>query len=65
MKKLWNWIGSRNSYKIASVVCCLYISMSELGRTESWLEAGNIAILFFCAWYLGRGSSIAPQGSKP
>jgi hypothetical protein len=65
MKALWQWIGTRASYRLASALALIYFSIAELGRSGSWVQAINSAIVFYCIWLLGKGSADAPEKGQP
>ena len=57
IKAAWNFLGTPLSFKIVSVLLCIYFAISELGRTGSYWSALNSGALFYCIWYLGFGSA--------
>jgi hypothetical protein len=61
MKALWQWIGTRASYRVASALALIYLSIAELGRSGSWVQATGQAMLFYAIWSLGKGSVAAPE----
>jgi hypothetical protein len=57
LKKTWAWVGSHQSYRIASVVMVVYGAIADLGRTDNYVTALLYAIQFGAVWYLGYGSA--------
>jgi hypothetical protein len=61
MKALWQWFGTRNSYKVTSGLIFLYFFIAELGRTKSWWQAFMGLVLVWSIWSVGRGCEAAPE----
>jgi hypothetical protein len=51
----WRW------FRGVSVVVCLYMAISRLGETGSYLAALNMAALFLMIWLLGYNSRARGQ----
>lgn len=57
IKAAWNFLGTRMSYRIVSVLLCIYLATAEFGKTGSYWSLFNAFLMFYCIWFLGFGSA--------
>jgi hypothetical protein len=64
MKAIWKWMGTPTAFRILSALYFFYLCIAALGRTTSWWETFNGALLFCVIWGLGYYSA-APEKGQP
>jgi hypothetical protein len=62
MKAIWKWLGTPTAFKLLSIVIFLYMCVGAFGRTSSWWETFNGALLFYVIWGLGYNSAAPKKG---
>ena len=51
------WLNTAAAIKVASLISLVYFSLATLGKTGSYWEAFETAIVFTGIWCLGRLSN--------
>lgn len=57
IKAAWDFLDTPLSYRIVSMLACIYFAIAEVGRTGSYWSALSASVLFYAVWNLGRGSA--------
>jgi hypothetical protein len=65
MKAIWKWMGTPTAFRTLSLVFFLYLCIAALGRTKSWWETFNGAVLFYSIWSFGYYSAEAKPAQLP
>ncbi len=64
IKAIWKFIGTPLSYRIVSVLACIYLAIAEVGRTGSVWSLLTFPVMFFAIWSLGVGSAERPASPR-
>ena len=62
MKSFLKWASTPTAFKIGSLLFFLYLCIAAYGRTGSWWDTFNGAVLFAAIWLFGFNS--APKSEK-